>query len=72
MPQTTSTPLAGTWVPALEQDIAELSRNKERWLRLPIARKVDYAKGLLAGIVRTAPGQVQAACKAKGVPFDST
>ena len=38
---------------------------------MPIARKIDYARGLLAGVVRTAPGQVQSACEAKGVAFDS-
>lgn len=59
------------WAPELEQAVSELSRNKVRWLRLPIAGKIEYAKGLLAGTVRTAPGQVQAACEAKGVSFDS-
>ncbi len=59
------------WALELEHDIAELSRNKERWLGLPIGDKIHYAKSLLAGTVRTAPGQVQAACEAKGVPFDA-
>ncbi|MCP4203173.1 MAG: aldehyde dehydrogenase family protein [bacterium] len=59
------------WATDLEQAVSELSRNKDRWLRLPIARKIEYARSLLAGTVRTAAGQVQAACEAKGVPFDS-
>lgn len=59
------------WTIKMEQAIAELRANKSRWLELPLARKIDYARSLLAGTVRTAPGQVQAACEAKGVDFDS-
>jgi acyl-CoA reductase-like NAD-dependent aldehyde dehydrogenase len=59
------------WTLDLEQAVSELNGSKERWLQLPIARKIEYARGLLAGTVRTAPGQVQAACDAKGIPFDS-
>ena len=31
------------WSLAVERDLEELSRKKERWLRLPIARKIDLA-----------------------------
>ena len=64
MPRTAS-------IEAIERSLADLSETKDRWLRLPLARKIEYAKSLLEGTVRTAPGQVRAACEAKGVPFDS-
>lgn len=70
MLQTESIPTAERTVD-LESDLAVLAAGKVRWLELPIARKIDYARGLLEGTVRTAPGQVRAACEAKGIPFDS-
>ncbi len=66
--QPTSTP---PWAIALEQAVGELNASKQRWLELPIARKIEYARNLLTGTVRTAAGQVEAACEAKGVKSDS-
>lgn len=55
----------------LDQPLAELASSRGRWLDLPLARKIEYARGLLRGTARTAAGQVEAACNAKGVSFDS-
>ncbi len=55
----------------LDQALAELASSGRRWLGLPLGRKTEYLRGLLDGIRRTAVGQVEAACAAKGVPFDS-
>ena len=71
MLQTDAKPLE-PWARELDDVVSALDRSKERWLELPIARKIEYARSLLAGVVRTAPGQVAAACEAKGVPFDAS
>ncbi|MFQ5526179.1 MAG: aldehyde dehydrogenase family protein [Thermoanaerobaculia bacterium] len=55
----------------LDEAVSDLNAAKQRWLELPVARKIEYAHGLLEGTVRTAAGQVEAACEAKGVAADS-
>jgi len=52
--------------PELDALVGRLRDNRRRWATLPVARKVEYARGLLAGFARIAPGQVEAAMEAKG------
>jgi hypothetical protein len=57
--------------PRIDRAVKEVSAHKEHWLRLPLAVKIEYVRGILEGSVRTAHGQVEAAANAKGVAFDS-
>lgn len=55
----------------LDNAVEAVAQHKDHWVHLPLAVKIEYVRGLLAGTVRTARGQVEAAAAAKGVPLDS-
>lgn len=57
--------------PTLDRAVADVVQRKEHWVRLPLAVKIEYVRSILAGSVRTAHGQVEAAAEAKGVSLDS-
>ncbi|MDH3745152.1 MAG: aldehyde dehydrogenase family protein [Acidobacteriota bacterium] len=62
---------AATLGAVLDPAVMELRETSERWARLPLARKIEYARQALQGTARTAEGQVQAAVAAKGLSPDS-
>ena len=57
--------------PKLDRAVNDVAERREHWLRLPLAMKIEYARGILEGTVRVAHGQVEAATQAKGVSLDS-
>lgn len=59
--------LAETPHSRLDRALADLSAAKESWARLPLARKIDYARVLRDGVQRVAAGGVDAALEAKGI-----
>jgi len=58
-------------VDALDQALQVLKSRKDTWASLPVARKAEYAQGVIDGYVRVARRQVEAANRAKGIPPDS-
>jgi aldehyde dehydrogenase (NAD(P)+) len=56
---------------ALDQSLRELQGRKDAWARLPVARRVEYAQGVIDGYLRVAARQVEAANRAKGISPDT-
>ena len=52
---------------ALDRKIADLRASAKRWSELPLARRIEYLRQCIAGVVRVAPAQVNAALQAKGL-----
>ncbi len=57
--------------PELDHKIERLGGRKKAWAALPVDEKIEHARALLAGTLRVARGQVEAAAAAKGVPLAS-
>lgn len=57
---------------ALDRDIDVLNKSKNLWVQLPLARRIDYLRGILRAIEPVADRLVDAAIAAKGIPPGST
>jgi aldehyde dehydrogenase (NAD(P)+) len=57
--------------PELDAVVLRVADAAEEFARLPLPERIGLAEKILAGCVATAEGQVRAACKAKGLDFDS-
>jgi acyl-CoA reductase-like NAD-dependent aldehyde dehydrogenase len=55
----------------LDEAIRTLQNNKDAWFEMPIERKIEYAKSIHRRTYEVANGQVAAATRAKGIPFNS-
>lgn len=56
---------------ALDQSIQVLGEHKDKWARMPVARKVDYLQQVIDGCVSVAARQVATANAAKGISNNS-
>jgi hypothetical protein len=54
-----------------DRAVADLQESKQAWSRMPLKRKIEYAKSVQRRTYEVASGQVAAATRAKGIPFDS-
>ncbi len=70
-PAADAAPPAAERRPELDRKIEALGAHKRAWAALPLDEKIEHARALLAGTLRVARGQVEAAAAAKGVPLDS-
>ena len=59
-----------TPIDALDRAVETLQANKDRWARLPLPTKLDFARQLVLRTQRVAARQVRAAAEAKGVAPD--
>ncbi len=55
----------------LDRYVELLNQNRERWLDLPVSRKIEFLKEMMRGVKRTARRQVLRACEAKGIDPNS-
>ncbi len=59
------------WRPGIDADVAELTKHKDDWARLPIPAKVNHLRAVARKTAAQAPRWVRAACRAKGLDPDS-
>jgi hypothetical protein len=55
----------------LDAKIARLRSNRQRWLKVPIRRKIEYLQSIIDGTARVASRQVAAEVRAKGLDLSS-
>ncbi len=55
----------------LDAKIALLRSNRQRWLEIPLRRKIEYLQSVIDGTARVATEQVATTVRAQGLDFDS-
>ena len=67
-PPATITP---TTLEECDAKVATVGRNKDAWLKVSIPKRIEYLRGIIAGMNAVAPDMVRDGCQAKGIDAES-